>query len=47
MTVVPFTRTGGEQKKSVVAKAQEWNAVNIHAREIRLLLKASVCETKA
>lgn len=47
MAVVPSTLTGRKQKKSVVAKAQEWNAVNIRAREIRLLLKASVCETKA
>lgn len=47
IAVVPSTLTDRKQKKSALAKAQEQTAVNIRAREIRLLLVASVCETKA
>lgn len=47
IAVVPSTLTDRKQKKSALAKAQERTAVNIRARDIRLLLVASVCETKA
>jgi len=47
IAVVPSTLTDRKQKKSALAKAQERIVVNIRAREIRLLLVASVRETKA